>query len=101
MGYGALIFDDSKCQIEGGSACSGQAKDVWAFQPQLWYRLYKGKAGTVQFGASYAYIYKRAWEGRGPNGVISVVNGFPVVDGVVAPKSINNIVMTSFRYYIP
>jgi len=101
MGYGAPIFDDSKCQIEGGSACSGQAKDVWAIQTQLWYRLYKGKAGTVQFGASYAYVYKRAWEGRGPNGTITNVNGFPVVGGLVGPTSTNNIIMTSFRYYLP
>jgi hypothetical protein len=113
-GYGYQYANDSTCNTENATAglptstttgletsdtdCSGNTKMVWAIQPQLWYRLYKGKAGTVQFGASYAYVWREAWSGRGPNAAGNPVVG---ITGLVNPKTINQIVMTSFRYYIP
>ena len=81
-GYGYQYANDSTCQIEDFTTglptsttnglsttdtdCSGMTKRVWAIQSQLWYRIYKGQAGTVQFGASYAYVDRQAWAGRGP-----------------------------------
>ena len=114
-GYGFQFANDSTCNIEDPTTglptstsnglsttdtnCSGQTKSVWAPQTQFWYRLYKGREGTVQFGASYAYIWKEAWAGRGPSA--SGAGTLPIVTGQVTPKSINQIVMTAFRYYLP
>ena len=53
----------------------------------------------VQFGASYAYVWREAWAGRGPNA--SGAGNLPVVTGLVTPKTINNVVLTTFRYYLP
>jgi hypothetical protein len=99
VGYGYQFANDSGCSTEGSSTCAGNAKEVLALQPQFWYRIYKGKEGAVQFGASYAYVWKEAWAGRGANG--SAVTALPDVTGLISPKAINQIVMTSFRYYLP
>ena len=48
----------------------------------FWQNLYKGDYGRVAVGAQYAYVRKEAFEGIGG-----------------APKTDNNIVMTSLRYY--
>ena len=48
------------------------------------YRLYAGPAGKLQFGAAYSYLTREAWTGVGG-----------------APKATNNMVYTSFRYYVP
>jgi hypothetical protein len=83
-------------------------KSVLSGTAQLWYRLYKGKAGTVQWGASYAYVYKSTWPGLGPTSPATVgtlanpLNGnLRGIPGMVHPKSIQNIGMMAFRYYIP
>lgn len=73
-------------------------KDVWAIQPQLWYRIFKGREDTVQFGASYAYVYREAWGGVGSHTTGSMSAGYA---NLFSPKTINQIVMTSFRYYLP
>ena len=107
IGYGSPNFRNDGCSIEGlgtvvasgeAGVCTGAIKTVWSIQPQIWYRLYKGKAGTVQFGASYAYVAKEAWAGRGP---VANNTALPVITGLVTPKANNQIVMSSFRYYIP
>lgn len=98
-GYGSPYFSNAQCSIEGAATCAGANRYVWAVQPQLWYRLYRGKEGTVQIGASYAYVYRRAWAGLSSN---STVSSSSVIGGSLAePTGINNIIMTSFRYYLP
>jgi hypothetical protein len=115
-GYGYEFAGDSKCNVEDPTTglptstttglsetdtkCSGNTKLVWAIQPQLWYRIFKGREGTVQFGASYAYVYREAWAGAGPTTTATLPNN-GVLTGLVSPKTINQIVMTSFRYYLP
>jgi hypothetical protein len=112
-GYGYQDANDTGCSIEGtyvttttssvpalSTKCSGNTKSLWALQPQLWYRIHKGKEGTVQFGASYAYVYREAWSGLGPSSTTTAAT-LPTVNGLVTPKTINQIVMTSFRYYLP
>lgn len=63
---------------------------MWQIQPGFWYRFWKGKEGTVQYGMSYSYVHRRAWAGTVGTSV-----------GVSNPVGINNIVMTSLRYYFP
>ena len=112
-GYGYQANNDAGCSVEGtltsagattgagGQPCSGLTKDVWSIQPQIWYRLYKGKAGTVQFGASYAYVWREGWAAKGPVVDDVPVSGIPPCSGLVSPKTINQIAMAAFRYYLP
>jgi hypothetical protein len=99
LGYGAPQFVDSGCNTEASTIgvanalpcqSSAQNRNVWTIQPALWYRLFRGREGTVQFGASYSYTYRRTWDGVGAT-----------AGGIVRPLAIENIVMTSFRYYLP
>jgi hypothetical protein len=46
----------------------------------------------MQFGIQYSYLSKDAWSGTG-----GVATGAPAI----SPKAIDNMIWTSFRYYIP
>ena len=98
-GFGAPQFLNGGCNTDAltlGLAnalpcqSSTQNRNVWTIQPQVWYRLFRGKEGTVLFGASYAYTYRRTWSGVGAT-----------AGSTVRPLAIENTVMTAFRYYLP
>jgi hypothetical protein len=56
----------------------------------FWYRVYNGEKGRVQWGAQYSYITRNTWVGSsGTAGVAS------------QPHGIDNMLFTSFRYYLP
>jgi hypothetical protein len=87
VGYGSPLNNLSGCALETPSAtqpCNAQNRDVWQIQPGFWYRFWRGKEGTLQYGMSYSYVHRRPWAGTGGR-----------------PVGINNIVMTSLRYYLP
>jgi hypothetical protein len=65
--------------------CQAQNRNLWEVEPGFWYRFYKGESGTLAIGASYSYTHRGTWAG---------------LDGL-QPNGIENMVMTSFRYYIP
>lgn len=83
-GYGLKTIDNTKCFVETGFSCSASLKALETGAAGFWYRFYKGPAGTVQYGMDYVYVLKEGWVG---------------VAG--APRGIDNIVESSFRYYIP
>jgi hypothetical protein len=86
VGYGSPLNDNSGCQVEvpNSSPCQAQTRDLWQAHPGFWYRFYKGTTGTMQLGVSYSYTNRSTWAGTG-----------------IEPKGIENIVITSFRYYLP
>jgi hypothetical protein len=86
VGYGSSLNDNSGCQVEvsNSSPCQAQNRDLWQAQPGFWYRFYKGTSGTMQLGMSYSYTHRSTWVGTG-----------------VEPNGIENMVITSFRYYLP
>jgi len=87
VGYGSPLNVLSGCNVEvptSSQLCNSQNRDTWEVTPGFWYRIWKGKEGTVQYGMSYAYVHRKAWAGVGGN-----------------PTAVENIVMTSFRYYLP
>jgi hypothetical protein len=91
VGYGSPLNNLSGCNLEVTTlSCNAQNRDVWQIQPGFWYRIWKAKEGTVQYGMSYSYVHRRAWAGTVGTSV-----------GVSNPVGINNIVMTSLRYYLP
>ncbi|MDE1154475.1 MAG: hypothetical protein PW735_01965 [Acidobacteriaceae bacterium] len=95
VGYGVPSQNNSGCNSEappssntgfapGSGTCVGNTRNLTEGQTGFWYRPYTGTAGKLQFGAAYAYFYRVGWTGVGG-----------------APKSVNNMVYTSVRYFLP
>jgi hypothetical protein len=87
-GYGSPLANNSGCSVESPTdtqLCQAQTRTIWQVQPGFWRRFYKGPSGTVQFGMSYSYTYRNTWTGANR----------------LQPKAIENMIMTSFRYYLP
>jgi hypothetical protein len=70
--------------------CTGDTRNVLEGTLGFWYRFYKGPRGTVQFGPQYSYMDRNTWSGAGAT-----------TGSIVAPHAVDNMVMTSFRYYLP
>ena len=64
--------------------CDANTRALLEGSAGFWYRIYNGPKGRLQFGAQYAYVDKNTW---------SEIGG--------APKGIDNMIFTSFRYYLP
>src|SRR5277367_4959801 len=71
------------------SNCDGDARNLIEGTIGFWYRFYNGPKGRFQFGSQYSYLVKNTWSGVNAAG-----------DGV-GPHAIDNMVFTSFRYYLP
>jgi len=74
----------------GSGTCAGDIRLISEFNIGFWHKLYQGPKGGLRWGLEYAYIYKIGFSGN---------NGVPTAP--VVPKAINNMIWTSFRYYIP
>jgi hypothetical protein len=104
-GYGSPLFADTGCGFEtlpgvpaagspafqavgytpgGLSNCSGQTRAVIEGTAGFWYKPYNGPKGRFQMGLQYSYITRDAWSGAGGQ-----------------PEAVNNMFLTSFRYYLP
>jgi hypothetical protein len=95
VGYGAPTFNNSGCFTEtppgsGGfvpgtlANCTADTRAVIEGTTGLWYKFYSGPKGSFRFGADYAYVTRNAWSGTGGE-----------------PHGIDNMIFTSFRYYLP
>jgi hypothetical protein len=69
----------------GPTGCSGNTRDVQEATLGYWYDFYKGPKGRLRQGIQYGYAERQIWADK-PG---------------VAPKGIENMVWTSFRYYLP
>ena len=88
-GYGPRGADYSKCfATESAFSCNAPFKNMNQIATGFWYRFYKGSMGTLQYGMQYSYTQKVAWSGL--SGATSI-----------SPSGDENMVFTSFRYYIP
>src|SRR6202030_277851 len=102
VGYGAPQFNNTGCYTEtgpgsggflpGGLAnCTADTRVVIEGTAGVWFKLLDGSReklnwGRIQFGPQYSYVTRNAWHGAGsPN----------------EPHGIDNMVFTSFRYYLP
>jgi hypothetical protein len=96
VGYGSPLFDTADCYAETlpGSGngftfgslpkCQADTQSVIEGTFGFWLRLYNGPKGKLQLGPQYSYISRGAWRGTGGE-----------------PHGIENMVLTSFRYYLP
>jgi hypothetical protein len=102
VGYGAPQFNNTGCYTETGpgsggflpgglSNCTADTRVVIEGTAGIWFKLLDGSReklnwGRIQFGPQYSYVTRNAWHGAGsPN----------------EPHGIDNMVFTSFRYYLP
>ena len=106
VGYGSLLFNNSGCGIETlpspgltagfdpGSLgnCNADTKNILEGTLGFWYKPYNGPKGRLQFGLQYSYLTKTAWAGIGTK---------PPYPTATSPTAIDNMVFTSFRYYLP
>ncbi len=96
VGYGSPLFNDAGCGTEtlptaangygpgGLSTCSGNTRAIIEGTAGFWYKPYNGPKGRLQMGAQYSYLTRDAWSGLGGQ-----------------PEAIENMIFTSFRYYLP
>jgi hypothetical protein len=71
------------------SNCAGDARNIIEGTMGFWYRIYNGEKGRIQWGPQYSYIVRNTWVGAAPGGLTS------------QPHGIDNMLFTSFRYYLP
>jgi hypothetical protein len=106
VGYGAPNNPVYGCNIEvlpisspnGGGSVPGSAANCLADNRNIqegstgyWFRIYQGTRGTFQQGIQYSYLVRHTWQGIGD----------PLTGLGGSPKAIDNMVFTSFRYYLP
>ena len=89
VGYGSPLNDLSGCSSDPpAGVCQAANKTVWQLHPGFWYRFFQGRAGIAAVGLDYSYTHRQLWQG---------LNG----TSVAHPNGRENIVMVSFRYYLP
>jgi len=96
VGYGSPTFSNAGCLIEvapsGGNgfspgaagSCTADVRNLIEGTLGFWYKPYNGPKGRIQWGMQYSYLVKNTWRGVGGD-----------------PSAIDNLVFTSFRYYLP
>jgi hypothetical protein len=100
-GYGSPFANNSGCSTEvdptnqntpgTGGTCAGDTRNIIEGTIGFWHRFYNGPKGRIQWGIQYAYFTRSAWSGN------NNVPGAFTID----PKAVDNMVWTSFRYYLP
>jgi hypothetical protein len=73
--------------------CTGDTRNLIEGTLGFWYRFYSGPKGRVQYGMQYSNFIRNTW--RGALGTPGNIN----FSG--QPHSDENMVLTSFRYYLP
>ncbi|WP_213807127.1 hypothetical protein [Granulicella sp. dw_53] len=95
VGYAPPTASNAGCNTEavptagtgfapGTGICLGATRAIIQGSVGWVYRFYNGPAGKLQYGVAYSYLTREGWTGIGGS-----------------PKATNNMVYTSFRYYIP
>jgi hypothetical protein len=77
--------------------CVADNRDLQEGTIGYWFRFYKGPKGTMQQGLQYSYLERQTWQGVGL--AANPVAGTLAIPG--SPKAIDNMIFTSFRYYLP
>lgn len=103
VGYGSRLLSNASCTsttapgyngsstgFYSGASCGAQTRDVQEGTIGYWYDIYKGDRGRFRQGLQYGYAVREGWSG----GLGSDGKG-------IGAKGLENMVFTSFRYYLP
>ncbi|HEV2399223.1 MAG TPA: hypothetical protein VGS27_19915 [Candidatus Sulfotelmatobacter sp.] len=97
VGYGSPFFNNSGCYTETGPAnnggflpgglskCTSDTRVLIEGTAGFWHRIYNGPKGRFQWGLQYSYVTRNTWSGASG----------------IEPHGIDNMVFSSFRYYLP
>jgi hypothetical protein len=104
LGYGSRVLNNSACNTTAapgfsgsstgyypGGSCGAQTRNVQEITGGYWYDIYRGDRGRLRQSIQYGYAVREGWSGA------------PLAAGGagVGAKGIDNMVWTSFRYYLP
>jgi hypothetical protein len=102
-GYGSPFANNSGCSTEdpptndltpsGGGTCAGDTRFIQEATFGFWHKIYQGPMGGLRWGLQYSYVTRTGWSGALPSGATSGAG--------ITPKAVDNMILTSFRYYIP
>jgi hypothetical protein len=83
-GYGNPLYPNTSCEEELGPSSDCVANTSGIIQGTIggWWKFEKGSFGTMQVGPQYSYTHRSIYAGVGPT-----------------PKTDENIILLSFRYY--
>src|SRR5215472_15975762 len=100
VGFGSPLFNNSSCEIGEGNpgtggfggnvangTCTGDLRNIQEGTVGFWHKPYQGPKGGLRWGIQYSYLVRNGWSGSG--------------GPAAGPKAVNNMVFTSFRYYLP
>ena len=100
-GYGSPFASNSGCTTEnppsnqltpsGGGTCAGDTRLIMEGTLGFWHRLTQGPKGGLRWGIQYSYFTRSGWSGN---------NAGATAFGI-SPKAVDNMIWTSFRYYLP
>ena len=78
--------------------CGGNTKDVQESTVGYWYNIYSGPMGRLRQGLQYSYIRRDLWSGVGST-------TYTGTGGIANPSGgahgDDNMIFTSFRFYLP
>jgi hypothetical protein len=94
-GYGNPAANNSGCSTENppanqltpnaGGTCAGDTRVIIEGTLGFWHKIYQGPKGGIRWGMTYSYLTRTGWSGAAG----------------IAPKAVDNMLWTSFRYYLP
>lgn len=100
-GYGSPFANNGGCNTENppanqitpssGGTCAGDIRMISEITLGFWHKFYQGPKGGVRWGIQYSYFSKNGYSGN---------NNVPTAAGI-QPHAVDNMVWTSFRYYLP
>jgi len=106
VGYGSPLLNNFGCFFEqlptnqntptAPANCQGDIRNDLEGTIGFWHRIWSGPQGRLQWGIQYSYFTRNSWAAVGTgtvNGATVTTNG--------SPTGIDNMVFTSFRYYLP
>ncbi len=102
VGYGSPLFNNSGCENYEGvpsatntptsnGTCTGNLRNIQEGTVGFWHKIYSGPKGGIRWGIQYSYLVKNTWSGNDNTPTAPGING----------KGVDNMLLTSFRYYIP
>jgi hypothetical protein len=101
-GYGNAAANNTGCSTENapstqltpsaGGTCAGDARIVIEGTVGFWHKIYQGPKGGFRWGVTYSYLTRTGWSGNG---------GLTAASAAIEPHAVDNMVWTSFRYYLP
>ena len=106
-GYGSPFANNSGCETleptpttanngtPSAGSCAGDIRFIQEGTIGFWHKFYQGPKGRVQWGVAYSYLTKTGWSGNNSSPIA------PTTPVGINPKAVNNMVWTSFRFYIP